>query len=65
LDNIAIFSLGKNKLIGSRQSDIKYWPNRDIHTADVGNKMVVVWSIDDHLELGLEETGCEFVWFVN
>lgn len=65
MDNVAVWSIGQNKLIGSRECEIQYEGKGNYLYTSMEGKRIVLWETDEHLELGLEETGLEFVWFVN
>lgn len=65
MDNVAVWSIGKNKLIGSRECEVRYDCEVCMSFTQMEGKKIILWPIDEHLELNLEETGLEYVWFVN
>ena len=65
MDNVAVWSIGRNQLVGSRECSVKFDDSKDLFFTDMGGKTVFLWESHDYMELNLEETGIEFVWFVD
>ena len=59
---VAIFSLEKNMIVAEIETDIESTLHSDLFMAKVGSKLVPIWSVEDVMELNLDEV-YEYVWF--
>ena len=65
MDNVAVWSIERNQLIGSRDCEVSFDDSKDLLYTEIEGRTIFLWELHDYMEIELEETGLEFIWFVD